>query len=108
MTMTRRKIEALRDLLRSRGIRASILDYRVDCTELALEDGGESYFAYIYPGRFTDTLVAKLTLKPRSCGDALLDPEGLIAIAEDEERLAEKIDAKLERLRAIARAAKNI
>lgn len=108
MNMTRRRIEGLRDALRRSGLDAAILEYKHDCAELALRTDDGEYFVYIYPGRFAEVVIAKLTWKPGNCRDALLDPEGLIAIGEDEAGLAVKIKAKIDRLKTIARAAKSI
>jgi hypothetical protein len=77
------------------------------CVELGIEYKGKTLFVYVYPGRFSEALVAKIVPAMCGCDRALLCPQGLYAIAE-EEVLADAIRSKLERALAIARMVEEV
>ncbi|MEB2836174.1 MAG: hypothetical protein GSR80_000194 [Desulfurococcales archaeon] len=70
-----------------------------------MDYGDSVVYVYMYPGRFSEALVAKITPTRCGCQRALLCPYGLYALAEPE-ALSEAIQAKLYRASIIARMIK--
>ncbi len=97
-----RRIEWILDALRRRGFEAGKPLPSGACHEMAVKTGGGVVFAYIYPGRYSDAAIVKLSVNPSDCHRALLDPRGLYAIVESEED-AEKLPGKVERLLTVAK-----
>jgi hypothetical protein len=96
-----RTAESLKSKLRGLGAKTTKPRQRGACVEILLEWGGRVYSVYLYPGRFTEAIVAKLAPAPCGCERALYCPYGLIVVGE-EDILPDRIHAKLGRLEAIA------
>jgi len=102
MSPLRRIAERLRSELRPRGAAVSLPREAGACVELAVEWRGRVLGVYLYPGRFSEAVVAKLSPVLCGCERALSCPYGLLVVAE-EEALADAIHSKLDRLLAISR-----
>ncbi|MEB3816628.1 MAG: hypothetical protein LRS46_01605 [Desulfurococcales archaeon] len=92
--------ESLRKSLRSRGLKVAMPRSFGACVELGFEFEGRTFFIYLYPGRFSEAVIAKLTPMICGCERALACPYGLYALSEPES-LADHIYSKLDRLRVI-------
>jgi len=100
-------VERMRSRLARMGFKTTLPRSPGACVELGLEYRGKTLFIYVYPGRFSEALVAKIVPVMCGCDRAQLCPQGLYAIAE-EEALADAIVAKLERALAIARMVEEV
>ncbi len=94
--------ERVRSELRARGLRVGLPQGFGACVELPIDHGDSVVYVYIYPGRFSEALVAKITPTRCGCERALLCPYGLYALAEPE-ALSRAIQAKLRRASIIAK-----
>ena len=95
-------VERVRSELRAEGLRVGLPRGSGACVELPIDHGDTVVYAYIYPGRFSEALVAKITPTRCGCERALLCPYGLYALAEPE-ALSKAVQAKLRRASIIAR-----
>jgi len=70
-------IEALQE---SQLIHVVNVEPRTACTEITAKIAGKPVFFYVYPGRFTQSTIIRVTPLPMGCQEALLSPEGLYSI----------------------------
>ncbi len=103
MLTLKKKVEAILTNLKSLGITTYPTEDKGECVEAIVDYDGESFFIYAYEGRYSDSLVIKITPTPRDCTTALLDPDGLFALGDQEDSLAMKVKQKLERLNKIVK-----
>jgi len=103
MPTLKKRVEAILTNLKNLGIATYSPEDRGECVEAIVDYNGESFFIYAYEGRYSDSLVIKITPTPRDCTTALLDPDGLFALGDREDSLATKIKQKLERLNKIVK-----
>lgn len=93
---------SLRDKLRAQGVRLGEPRSAGACVEVLGEWRGRAFALYLYPGRFSEAIVAKLTPIPCGCEQALTCPQGLFVLGE-EDVIADALYSKLDRLYAITR-----
>jgi len=70
-------IEALES---SQLIRVVNVESKTTCVEITAKLAGRPVFFYVYPGRFSDSTIIRVTPVPMGCQEALLSPEGLYTI----------------------------
>jgi hypothetical protein len=107
MLTLKRRVDGILASLSSLGVKTYPPEDKGECVEAIVDYEGESYFIYAYEGRYSDTLIIKITPTPRDCATALLDPDGLFALGGQEGVLAMKIKQKLERLNKIVKHLKS-
>jgi len=56
------------------------VEARSACTEITAKIAGRPVFFYVYPGRFTESTIVRVTPVPMGCQEALLTPEGLYVV----------------------------